>query len=121
MDKYQSDMASRFRAALLLREAHFAHTLALEPAAPNGDTVHEVGDFKDIAAQSSSAAVGETQAAHASAELAAIHAALRRLDDGSFGQCVDCGDAIDLRRLTALPEAACCAPCQEVHERAALA
>jgi hypothetical protein len=38
--------------------------------------------------------------------------ALRRLDEGSYGLCEDCGQRIEARRLTALPEAVRCINCQ---------
>jgi RNA polymerase-binding transcription factor DksA len=35
---------------------------------------------------------------------------------GSFGKCVDCGNAIELPRLRAVPWAPRCVDCQEAHE-----
>jgi DnaK suppressor protein len=43
--------------------------------------------------------------------LARIVAALRRLDEGRYGACVECGIAIEPARLSALPEAATCLDC----------
>jgi DnaK suppressor protein len=39
-------------------------------------------------------------------------AALRRLDDGSFGRCGQCSEAIPAERLEVLPAARYCVPCQ---------
>jgi len=50
-------------------------------------------------------------------ELGDIDAARRRLDDGSYGTCTDCGVAIDFERLHAEPEAARCIDCQRRHEK----
>jgi len=50
-----------------------------------------------------------------------IQHALERLNDGSFGICVDCGGQIGLRRLQALPWASHCLQCQENSEARALA
>ena len=47
------------------------------------------------------------------AELRRIDAALSRIDDGSYGQCIDCGVSIPAARLHAAPEAARCISCQE--------
>ena len=41
-----------------------------------------------------------------------VLAALARLDDNSYGQCVDCGNEIPEGRLEARPEAARCVACQ---------
>ncbi len=42
-----------------------------------------------------------------------IRAALARIDDGEYGQCVDCGDAIGAGRLAADPLAARCLACAD--------
>ena len=47
-------------------------------------------------------------------QLAAIEAALARLDDGSYGRCVRCGNAVAPERLEALPWAAHCIDCQRI-------
>ena len=42
-----------------------------------------------------------------------VHAALRRIHDGSFGACLDCESAIGIKRLSAVPWALRCIRCQE--------
>ena len=54
---------------------------------------------------------------HESAELAAINAALGRIDAGTYGQCVECGVPIPEARLHAAPEAPRCIACQTQFER----
>ena len=44
-------------------------------------------------------------------------AALARLDAGTYGVCVDCGDKIVEDRLSFRPEAARCLACQEKFEQ----
>ena len=58
------------------------------------------------------------QALRAAAQtvLADIDAALRRIEQGSYGRCQKCGDALTVTRLTALPMAALCGSCQRVRE-----
>ena len=46
--------------------------------------------------------------------LAAVDAALARLDDGTFGTCVRCGRPIAPERLEALAWAAHCIDCQRI-------
>jgi DnaK suppressor protein len=46
-----------------------------------------------------------------------IESALARLDDGSYGYCVETGDPISLRRLDARPIATLSVEAQERHER----
>ncbi len=45
-------------------------------------------------------------------ELADFDAALKRIEHGAFGQCIDCGDQIDPARLEARPTAIRCLRCQ---------
>lgn len=47
----------------------------------------------------------------AAANLAKIKAALKRLDAGDYGQCVECGGDIQSARLDAYPYAARCIDC----------
>ena len=47
----------------------------------------------------------------ARADLDSILASLQRLDDGTYGLCDDCGNAIGLERLTVIPSAAKCIGC----------
>lgn len=44
-------------------------------------------------------------------ELAAISAALTRLEKGTFGHCVKCGNPIDDQRLEAVPHTPFCRSC----------
>ena len=46
-----------------------------------------------------------------------IESALRRIDDGSYGYCVETDEPISLRRLEARPIASLCLHAQERHER----
>ena len=50
-------------------------------------------------------------------ELDRIDAALARVADGSYGNCIDCEEPIALPRLRAYPAALRCAACQERTER----
>ena len=51
--------------------------------------------------------------------LSKIDEALRRLDEGTFGYCFECGEEISERRLRALPFAVRCKDCEEEREVAA--
>jgi DnaK suppressor protein len=44
-------------------------------------------------------------------------AAIARLEDGTFGACIDCGEQINPERLAFRPEAARCLSCQEKFEQ----
>jgi DnaK suppressor protein len=78
--------------------AHFSHP---------EDSHAQVISAKDI-----EFAIGEQEGA----ELNAVNAALQRIASGSYGLCVDCGQAIAVARLQVSPEAARCIRCQEAAE-----
>ena len=62
-------------------------------------------------------AAGHPLAAQAAAR---ILAALARLEDDSYGICLDCQELIAPARLLALPEVERCVRCQDDHERTAV-
>ena len=47
-----------------------------------------------------------------------VNEALRRLDEGTYGNCFECGDEIAHARLRALPFAVRCKDCEEARETA---
>ena len=49
-------------------------------------------------------------------ELSDVLAALERMEEETYGDCVDCGDAIGLDRLEAIPWARRCIQCAEAAE-----
>lgn len=49
-------------------------------------------------------------------QLEQIEAALARLDDGTYGICLDCGEPIPPERLEILPYATTCVRCQAKHK-----
>lgn len=119
METYDSTLMPRFSQLLTQRETDLRSILQASGDLPDqaGDTEsHGVMDFKDVAMEQALATVDEAKVAQAALELEEVLAARRRLADKSFGYCLDCGEAIDLRRLTALPAAALCTACQAIHE-----
>ncbi len=46
----------------------------------------------------------------------AISEALRRIEEGTYGRCIDCGRWIRLQRLETIPWAKRCRACQEKWE-----
>jgi DnaK suppressor protein len=49
-----------------------------------------------------------------------IDAALKRMDDGAYGRCANCGQTIAMPRLDAVPWARFCIDCQEMAEKGLL-
>jgi len=50
------------------------------------------------------------------AELSDINEALKRILDGTYGKCVDCGNEIPEARLEAMPSTRRCLDCQKQNE-----
>lgn len=46
-----------------------------------------------------------------------VDEALKRIEEGCFGECDECGEDIELRRLEARPTATLCVGCKEEQER----
>ena len=116
-----SPVARQAAQLLAARQAELRALLqtAARSAVGAADETHDVQDFKDVAAGETQAQLEDVATGHATQELAAIAEALRRIDDGSYGQCLDCGERIDERRLLALPAATLCTACQAIHEKPA--
>lgn len=79
------------------------------------DEVHDAGEQGE---QLSRDEVRRSEQERDAAELRDIEAALQRIDDGHYGQCIDCGTGITLARLQAQPAALRCIRCQEALEKA---
>jgi DnaK suppressor protein len=120
MKTYDSSLAPRFSQLLEKREAELRAILRssseLPGTAPDADA-HDVTDFKDMATEESLSVVDEAQANHAARELEQVLTARQRLLDQTYGQCLDCGNDMDLRRLEALPATPYCTACQAVREQ----
>jgi DnaK suppressor protein len=74
-------------------------------------------DFAEQVVQMENDAVLAGLSESTAAEIAMINRALKRLDDGSYGQCSVCGQPIDERRLAALPHSDHCIRCAEFAQR----
>jgi DnaK suppressor protein len=61
-----------------------------------------------------------TQGTTGHAQITLIRAALDRLADGSYGECLHCGKTIGIKRLEALPWTPTCIDCQEKIENGEL-
>lgn len=93
-------------AELEARQARIAEDLS-EPLNP--DSSEQAVEKEDDAAL-------EGQGALVAKEIASVKRALGRIADGSYGECVRCGDDIAPARLEARPEAALCINCARAAE-----
>lgn len=77
----------------------------------------EVHDRGEESAADSEAEVKSAINISHSEELARVREALQRIDEGTYGICEDCGEAIAEARLDANPCARRCIECQSDYER----
>ena len=107
-------------AALDRRQDELVREVAAARAAlAEADAGREPTDLKEAADEISATVLGDAQLARDLAELHDIEAARRRIEEGFYGQCVDCGATIPARRLAAQPAAGRCLGCQQAAEQAA--
>ena len=76
----------------------------------------EPSDFKEAAERMEAAELDQASEQRDLDELSDVEAALRRLDAGVYGDCLDCGEPIGMARLMAMPAARRCAACQQALE-----
>lgn len=98
----------RFEKMLREREAYLAQTIdrverELEEPASKDD--------EERATEREGDEVLESLGSASAAELRAVRAALRRIGEGTYGECVNCGKDIPEKRLEIIPHAARCAKC----------
>jgi RNA polymerase-binding protein DksA len=73
-------------------------------------------DSEERATQLESSEVVDALGNEARAEIEKISAALRRMDSGEFGICVECGEPIGNDRISAYPYADECIDCATIDE-----
>jgi RNA polymerase-binding protein DksA len=73
-------------------------------------------DFAEQAVETENDEVVEVLDRDGHVELNQIKHALRRMIDGTYGQCTACGVDIQKARLLAIPETALCIECASKHE-----
>ncbi len=72
---------------------------------------HNSRDWEELAVEREEDEVLEGIGQSGLAEMEAIRAALGRIEDGSYGECVQCGAAIADARLDVLPATPFCSTC----------
>lgn len=73
----------------------------------------ETQDVADQAVSSYQKELLFTQGTNGHSQLSLVHLALERIDEGSYGECLQCGTTIGEKRLDALPWTPYCIHCQE--------
>ncbi len=74
------------------------------------------GDLLDAACDTAQDEINSQLVDVESRELAAIETAIARMDEGSYGDCDECGKPIPLQRLQAVPSVTDCIACRRKAE-----
>ena len=75
------------------------------------------GDSSDLASDEGTYRKMEALNAMDAKKLKAIEGALKRINEGRYGICLQCGKKIPEGRLRAIPEAVLCIDCKSANER----
>ena len=94
----------RLEAALVELEARLTNISRDLSEPPNQD-------WDELAVEQEDDEALEHQAALVEREIASVRRALGRMEEGTYGTCVRCGEEIAPARLEARPEAALCIDC----------
>ena len=102
----------------------------LEKKAELIDIVHKTEDYgretnspdeaMDIADKASSSYTKEFMFSKSNSDrrfIQMVSEALERIEDRTYGECLECGEQVERKRLDAVPWARLCLKCQEVQER----
>jgi DnaK suppressor protein len=73
-------------------------------------------DRSDLAKRHNSQIMSQIECSKAEERISLIEAALSRIRDDAYGECIRCGENIQIDRLRIYPEAKYCVKCQERFE-----
>jgi RNA polymerase-binding transcription factor len=116
----------RFRGLLLERREAVMNALDNLHKENAGSLEDETGELvsgsadqhmADTATETVEREIGNTLEEHDERLLEAIGAALQRIENGTYGKCVNCGAQIPEERLEAMPWATLCIECKRKEER----
>ena len=115
--KLKKDRLSQFRTKLVDKRRQLEDEVGRSALYAKGQ---EDDSIKDLGDQANTAYTREFQFELGNGDrrlLKDVLIALRKLDEGGFGECERCGEAIAEKRLDALPFARYCIECQRRVER----
>ncbi|UZD56380.1 TraR/DksA family transcriptional regulator [Caldimonas aquatica] len=112
LDELKRRLAERER--MLRREIEEARAAREEGRTAN---IGVVADRGDEANQHLQAGIAHLERERDLQELADIDEARRRMAEGTYGECIDCGRDIALERLRVQPSSLRCIACQEAREK----
>jgi DnaK suppressor protein len=98
---------------LLQQQAQLERTMMTAVKEGRESSTDDLQDAADHAVQSYQKELLFLQGTKGHVQLTQVRSALDRMEDGSFGECMQCGNMIGEKRLEALPWTPYCIACQE--------
>lgn len=110
----------RFRDKLRAQQALLERSMISAVKEGRQNSTDDLQDAADHAVQSYQKELLFLQGTQGHTQLSQVRSALERLDDETFGECLQCGETIGEKRLEAVPWAPNCIDCQEKIENGQL-
>jgi DnaK suppressor protein len=115
------EQLSELRAGTDARRSQLAQEIRDDYARSREDNIGAIsapaGDAGDESVADLLAHLDQFDATRDVGELRAIEAAQKRMDEGTYGVCENCGNDIGFERLKASPTAVRCIACQRQYEK----
>ncbi len=111
----------RFEEKLRNQQALLERTMLSAVKEGRESSTDDLQDAADHAVQSYQKELLFLQGSQGHSQLTQVRSALERLEDGSFGECQQCGNQIGEKRLEAVPWTSYCISCQEKVESGEIA
>jgi DnaK suppressor protein len=112
---------NRYKQRLLELEARISSRLSRDIAAGREQLIDTAADGGDASVADESESEDFIEAELDTTTLQQVQAALRRIEDGTFGRCLVDGGPIELKRLDAIPWAPYCIAHQRLRDATAQA
>jgi DnaK suppressor protein len=110
----------KFRRLLEEKKTSLSSDLAKTRSAEEETTEESTQDIADKAVSSYTREFLYSLTDGERSTLLQIDDAIGRIDDGTYGMCIHCGQSMAEKRLTAVPWAPYCVDCQELAEKGML-
>jgi len=102
---------------LVKMRGELVHEIARRSKATTEPGAQDIGDVLDSVSEERTRELDMILTDREKRKLLQIDDALDRIEDGTYGQCEECGVKIPKARLKVLPFAKFCVECQEKNER----
>lgn len=116
-EKAPSLRLDRIREQLLEELARLKKRLGVIQDDDSTSDNSDVGDIADVATSHETREILRELQSTEEEQLKQVQAALKRIENGTYGKCQRCGNPIESARLEALPHAPTCIACKRKEER----